>query len=175
MIQPVVSTGQRPVMLCKAPHKEWKWEVGANTKSFPVVWQEKQDVLNKADRGATAGRQLGCDIDFFFFKEENNKPRISAFNGRLLLMFRLYWDLSEGSTRVRRERGVKGSNRQTQREFRCWSKSRVVRKLKMGPAEASLALLCLCSLGLSVLKGTASAAPTQVRTAWVLFITETWT
>lgn len=66
----MVSTGQRPVMLCKAPHKEWKWEVGANTKSFPVVWQEKQDVLNKADRGATAGRQLGCDIDFFFLKKK---------------------------------------------------------------------------------------------------------
>lgn len=70
-------------MLCKAPHKEWKWEVGANTKSFPVVWQEKQDVLNKADRGATAGRQLGCDLDFFFFflnkKTKQNKKKTIGF------------------------------------------------------------------------------------------------
>ena len=60
---------------------------------------------------------------------------------------------------------MKESDTQTQRELCCWSQSRVIRELKMGPAEASLALLCLCSLGLSVLTGTASAAPTQVRTA----------
>lgn len=44
----------------------------------------------------------------------------------------------------------------------------------MGPAATSLALLCLCSLGLCVPTGTASAPPAQVRrTVCVLFIAET--
>ena len=96
-------------MLCKAPHKEWKWEVGANTKSFPVVWQEKQDVLNKADRGATAGRQLGCDLDFFFFflnkKTKQNKKKTIGFQ---LLMGDSCWCSCFTETSVREARGWGG-------------------------------------------------------------------
>ena len=79
-----------------------------------------------------------------------------------------------------REREREREQGKTQREFSCWSKSRVIGKQKMGPAATSLALLCLCSLGLCVPTGTAGASPTQVRTAcgfcfFCFFLTETWT
>lgn len=169
------STGQRPVTP-QCAHKEWKWEVVGKTKSFPLFERS-----SCSEGGQKSGQQAGnrgfiltflfdtCDPPpLFFLKRAVHQLPFTHLKGDS------YWLPTVGEE-WRREREKprqwKERDRETRRyrgSFCCWRKSRVTMKQKMGPAATSLALLCLCSLGVCVPMGTGSAAPAQVRTSYAV-------
>lgn len=169
-------------------HKEWKWESGAKTKSFPVVWQECEGILSC----------FFLSVFFFFFRRRGRqraqKPtptntwpfspcvctcalfKRAAHHSRFqrcLCLCERREDHVPLSRAARREGGVKKVHGEF---FAAELQARDWRNQTMGPAATSpLALaLCLCSLSLCGPAGAASTSPTQVGTTqWLLYGGET--
>lgn len=154
-------------------------EMGGSRKNKELSFVWKEFLFWRRTEERAAGRQQGLYFDFpvwylwfppppFFLKRAVHQLPFTHLKGDS------YWLPTVGEE-WRREREKprqwKERDRETRRyrgSFCCWRKSRVTMKQKMGPAATSLALLCLCSLGVCVPMGTGSAAPAQVRTSYAV-------